>query len=106
MRSTQFSMHHDVFTGGLYSIIFYGLDNPGISGGQIESNNFDGSKAAYLYDMTGDENVPAGNNYWNGGTGTPPVPVEFHDGITDIEYDFYNPDIPLDSSPEGAGPDW
>jgi hypothetical protein len=105
MRSIAFSMKYNVFTGQYYCISFYSLDNPGIDAGQIELNEFDGSRPVYLFDMTGSYDVPLGNNYWNGGTGTPPVPGVVPDGTTPITVtcDF---DTALASPPAGAGPTW
>ena len=96
-------MKHNIFTGGYYSLSFYSLNNPGVDAGQIELNEFDGSKPAYLFDMTGGVNVPVGNNYWNGGSGSPPKPSVSLDGTTNITYDF---DTALSASPAGAGPTW
>lgn len=105
LRSTNFMMDHNIFRRGAYSIGFYNLNNPGVSAGQIEYNDFDAAatNGAYLYNMTGGSNVPLGNNYWSGGIGSPPTPEVISGGGTTINFDFTPA---LSSSPAGAGPTW
>jgi hypothetical protein len=105
LRTSLFQMKRNIFHDCYNSIYFNGLSNPGVNPGQIEQNDFDGSKSAMLYNMTGGSNVPLGNNYWNGGTGNPPVPTVAKVG-TSIDFDFSNPSAPLSSSPSGVGPNW
>lgn len=104
LRSTNFMMDHNIFRRGYYSIEFANLSNPGISAGQIEYNNFDATtNGAYLFNMTGGTDVPIGNNYWNGGSGSPPTPEVISGGGTTINFDFTPA---LSSSPAGVGPTW
>ncbi len=101
-RSTTLKVDHNTFSGGYYSLAFFSLTNPGITSGQIAQNEFDGTKQAYLYMMTGTANVPIGSNYWNGGTGSPPLPPELYTNCT-ISYDFTPA---LTAAPANAGPTW
>jgi hypothetical protein len=101
-RSTSLKVDHNRFTNGYYSVAFFNLSNPGVNAGQIELNDFDGTKEAYLFGMTGGTNVPMGNNYWNGGSGSPPLPTELT-GSSTIHYDF---STALSSPPSAVGPTW
>jgi hypothetical protein len=103
--SANFSIDHNILRGGYYSMEFYNQANPAINTGQIALNDFDGSKHAYLIDMTGGVNVPLGNNYWTNGTnpGPPPTPQVDTGGTTSITIDFTTA---LSTSPIGVGPTW
>jgi hypothetical protein len=102
LRGTSFKMDHNRFRGGYYAIAFISAGVQGINAGQIDSNDFDGSKQAYLYNVGGSTNVPIGNNFWNGGTGVPPLPTELT-GLTTLHFDFATA---LSAAPANVGPTW
>ncbi|HET8715261.1 MAG TPA: hypothetical protein VFM16_05520, partial [Holophagaceae bacterium] len=101
-RGSAFSLDHNRFRGGYYAISFVSLPDPGVDAGQIASNDFDGSQAAYLYNVAGSTDVPVGGNYWSGGAGTPPLPSEIT-GLTTVHFDF---STALSAAPAGVGPSW
>ena len=105
LRSSSASIDHNIFRGGYYSVFFASLANEAIDPGQVELNDFDGTKNAYLFNMSGTTNVPVGNNYFNGGVGTPPLPSVITGGTTNCAFDFSSPSAALSSAPS-AGPDW
>ena len=102
LRGTTFKMDHVRFRRGYYSIWFANIDSPGIAAGQIELNDFDGAKAAYLFTVNAASPVPLGNNYWQGGAGWPPVPaVTTTYSTTPFEFATART-----AAPSGTGPSW
>jgi hypothetical protein len=56
---------------GYYSIYFSDGSNGMVDSGQIANNDFDGTvNGLYLLNVAGSENIPLGNNYWDGGVPT------------------------------------
>ncbi len=102
LRGTSFQMDHNRFRGGYYALAFFNVPNPAVSLSQIDANDFDGTKPAYLYNIGGSTDVPVGNNFWSNGSGTPPLPTELY-GLTSAHFDF---SPPLPSVPTGVGPTW
>lgn len=105
LRSTGFSMANNIMRGGFgsYSVYFENLLVPGVSVDQISQNDLDGTKTAYLSSMTGTEDVPLRNNYWNAGTGNPPLPPTGKYDSAKVDFDFSGA---LSSAPFGVGPNW
>jgi hypothetical protein len=103
LRGTSFKMDHNILRNSSYSIYFKSLANSAVDPNQIELNDFDGTKNAMLDSMTGTFTVPLGNNFWNGGTGTPPMPATSKVSSATVEFDFTTA---LDSAPTGVGPTW
>lgn len=102
LRGTPFHVDHNQFRGGYYAISFVSVPNAAVDPGQIDANDFDGSAQAYIYNIGGSINVPLGGNFWNGGTGTPPVPAELS-GLTSVHLDFTSA---LTAAPAHAGAAW
>jgi hypothetical protein len=83
---------------GYYSIYFSYGSNAMVDGGQIANNNFDGTvNGLYLLNVAGSENIPLGNNYWDGG-----VPTVVQNSTT-ITVDFAPT---LAAPPADCGPTW
>jgi len=101
LRGTAFKMDHNRFRGGYYGIFVLSGILP-LNSGQIDSNDFDGTKQAYLQGVAGSTNVPVRNNFWNGGAGSPPLPAEILVG-TALHFDFAPA---LGAAPAGVGPTW
>ncbi|MBS1767642.1 MAG: hypothetical protein JST05_09610 [Acidobacteria bacterium] len=102
LHGGTFGMSSCRFRGGYYAIAFVGVASPAVDAGQISGNDFDGTPSAYLYNISGTTDVPIGGNFWNGGSGTPPLPSETT-GLTTVHFDFTTA---LSSAPSGAGPSW
>lgn len=102
LRATGFKLSFNRFRGGYYAFYVGDTAAAGFSLGQVDSNDFDGSTPAALSILAGPTPVPIGNNFWNGGTGNPPVPSETQYSTT-VHYQFTPA---LAAAPAGAGPSW
>lgn len=102
LRATGFKLSFNRFRGGYYAFYVGDATLAGFNLGQVDSNDFDGTKEAGIFLPPGSATVQIGGNYWNGGTGTPPVPAETPSYAT-IHYQF---SPALTSAPAGAGPNW
>jgi len=103
MRSTDFSFRYNTQRNGYYSFYVFSSRGLAFSSGQVSQNDFDGSKDIYLHNMDGGSDVPLENNYWDGGTGSPPEPSVIQGGTTSVTVDY---DPLLSESPPSAGPGW
>ena len=102
-RATNIKFEFNRERGGYYCITFLYQSNPVVSPGQIENNDFDGTRYAYNVNVTGTENIPVGNNYWNGGSGSPPTPPIILGEAATVTFDF---SPTLEAAPTGCGPNW
>lgn len=99
VRGTGYSMTLNRFVAGswAFTVAYQGLT---VDAGQVTDNWFDGSIKAYMTDVT--EDVLLGGNYWEGGTGDPPVP-EVHLYAGENRYKFATA---LSAVPSMCGPTW
>jgi hypothetical protein len=102
LRGTSFKTDHVRFRGGYYAIEFANLTSPGVQAGQIELNDFDGTKEAYMFNVAVADPVPLTNNAWSGGAGAPPLPATL---ITSSTTSFLFAGA-LAAPPAGVGPSW
>jgi len=102
LRGTTFKLDHNRFRGGFYALYFGPLNTPGITLGQIDANDFDGTRQAALFSVSGTANIPVGNNFWNGGSGAPPLPAELRSDST--VFCAFSP--ALATAPANTGPTW
>lgn len=102
LRATTFKLSFNRFRGGYYAFYVGDTAAAGFGTGQVDSNDFDGTKEACLSILGGSTPLPISNNFWSGGTGTPPVPAEIL-YFTTVHYQFAPA---LAAAPTGAGPNW
>lgn len=88
LRATNAGIKYNEFVNGKYRLMFEGLDNPAVEANQVELNKFSSNKSVYLFDMIGVSDIPLGLNYWEGGTGEPPLADVTQAGTTTIGIDF------------------
>jgi len=101
LRGTAFSMRANRFRGGYYAIWFASLASPGVEAGQIEGNDFDGSREAYLFSVQAASAVPVHDNFWSAGAGAPPLPRVLSTYST-ASFDFTG----ALAGPPAVGPSW
>ena len=95
-------LEYNRFRNGGHCLIFENANQPMINSGQIENNDIDAIYGAEILGVTGESNVPLGNNYWYRGSGDPPTPYVDSAGST-VTFDF---SPTLEAAPAGCGPNW
>jgi hypothetical protein len=99
LRGTGAAIRRNRCRGGYYDIYFSGGADPRVDAGQVAYNDLGvGLSGIYLWNVTGTEDVPLGNNYWTTG---PPVVIQ--GGTTTVTVDFAPT---LDEPPADCGPTW
>lgn len=99
LRTTGYSMTRNRFVAGSWAFTV-GYEAYTVNAGQVSQNWFDSSAQAYAWDVT--QPIPLGDNFWDGGSGTPVLPGLFGNASTN-QYNFVTP---LASVPGMCGPTW